>query len=692
MSNTEHTTTSYADYKNMVSSINTALADLEKICGEMKMEENRKDLENIRRKLAEHRFAVGVMGEFKRGKSTVINSLLEKEVMPSDILPCSATMNRVTYDMHPHVVLHMRDGSTKDISVDRLASYVTKLTGENESRAAGVDEAIVYYPCRFCQNGVDIVDTPGLNDDERMNKISEEVIPKLDAVIMVLTPDNPFSMSEAEFVRSKLMTSDLGRLIFLVNKIDQVRRKSDRPRVVEGIRQKIQTSVLEKTASVYGIDSKEYRETEKKIGKIRIYPISALDALEGKMEGDEDLIHQSGTLVFEEALTQILTEERGALELTGPLNAINRTASDLAKATATRKSALALSAQEFAECQNNALEQIRVLRQEKQTEKQRLKVSAADAKVKMEQMVVQFYPQLRQKLLREVENCAANIDLESLKDEAGQKTAASILQKAVSKAMEQEMAVVSERVQVQLQEIIGDEAERLEGFMTDMSSGISKMQMDIGSGNKIFDGTDLIATGVGAFALGYIPGIGGAITGFKNAGWKGALVGGGTGLVATYGAASIIGSVMSAAAISTFALPVLVICGAAGALSGKFLTKAIFAKDIGKKKLEEIKKSMNEGIDKLIAEMQIRRELENWASDVAEKRFDELIAGMEAECERMLRDTEASMDAIKQDLTENEIHRKQMEEACDAMLSNVKALCESLVPVDEKVKEVLARA
>lgn len=692
MNNTEHTTTSYADYKNMVSSINNALIEMEKICGEMKMEENRKDLEKIRTKLAEHRFAVGVMGEFKRGKSTVINSLLEKEIMPSDILPCSATMNRVTYDMHPHVVLHMRDGSTKDISVDRLASYVTKLTGENESRAAGVDEAIVYYPCRFCQNGVDIVDTPGLNDDERMNKISEEVIPKLDAVIMVLTPDNPFSMSEAEFVRSKLMTSDLSRLIFLVNKIDQVRRKADRPRVVEGIRQKIQTSVLEKTANVYGIDSKEYKETEKKIGKIRIYPISALDALDGKLEGDEELIQQSGTLVFEEALTRILTEERGALELTGPLNAISRTAMDLSKAAATRKNALALSAQEFAQCQNDALEKIRLMRQEKQAEKQRLQKSAADAKVKMEQMVIQFYPKLKQKLYANVEKEAASIDLQMLNDKAGQQEAAERLQKAVCKCMEHEMSLVSEKVQLQMQEIIGEEAERLDVFVSDVSSNISKMQLELGNGGKIIDATDLIATGVGTLAFSYIPGIGGAITGFKNAGWKGALVGGGTGLAATYGALSIIGTLMSAATITTFALPLTIICGAAGALSGKFLTKAIFAKDMSKKKLEEIKKSMNEAIDKLIMEMQSKRELEKWASDVAQKRFDELSASLESECERMLRDTEASMDTIKQDLTENEIHRKQMEETCDAMLDNVRKLCEGLEPVNSKVTEVLARA
>ena len=51
MNNIEHAATSYADYKNMVSSINNALTELEKVCGEMKMEENRKQIERLEKKL-----------------------------------------------------------------------------------------------------------------------------------------------------------------------------------------------------------------------------------------------------------------------------------------------------------------------------------------------------------------------------------------------------------------------------------------------------------------------------------------------------------------------------------------------------------------------------------------------------------------------------------------------------------------
>ena len=54
-------------------------------------------------------------------------------------------MNRVTYDMTPHVELLMRDGTVMEIGIDELPDYVTKLDERREAQAALVEEAIVYY-------------------------------------------------------------------------------------------------------------------------------------------------------------------------------------------------------------------------------------------------------------------------------------------------------------------------------------------------------------------------------------------------------------------------------------------------------------------------------------------------------------------------------------------------------------------
>ena len=682
----ERTIGGYAGYQSMVTAVSTALSDLDRLCEELKMEESRKALKHVQEKLQNHTFSVGIMGEFKRGKSTVINSLLEKEIMPADILPCSATMNRVTYDLHPHVQLNMRDGSQKDIPVEELGSYVTKLNAENESRAAEVDEAIVYYPCRFCQNGVDIVDTPGLNDDERMNKISEEIIPKLDAVIMVLTPDNPFSMSEAEFVRNKLMASDLSRLIFVVNKIDTIRREADRRRVIDGIREKIQVSVTEKMANVYGADSQEYRDAIQKMGKIRIYPLSALDALDGKLEGDEELVKKSGTVEFEAALTKMLTEDRSALELGAPLSVIGRTVMDITKTLNVRKEALQMSAEEFAQSQQEALEQIKQLREQKREEKQRLSVSAEEVKLQLNAQVQAFYPQLQSALTDRLDAELGTIDMSVLKNDAGVKAAAEQLQNAVSKEATDQLSLVSERLQMELEKIVGKEMVKVGSFVGNISDKLDGMNAELFKGKN----TGALLAGFGAeagFALlagNVLPGIGGLLSGIKEGGIKGALVGGGAGFLAS----SIAFAVLASPA-GFIGIPAMLIVSLVGSATGKFATRLAFGKSIAQKKLNELRDGIAKNIETMVAELRSGRELDNWCDRMVDQRYKDVIRGMEEETERLLKSTEESIDAIKQDMTENDMQRKQMEEGFDKILHEMEQITKDVETVAVRVRTVL---
>lgn len=675
---------SYTSYQGMMAKVDTALSGMESICGDLEMDEARKALAQSREKLESHRFAVGIMGEFKRGKSTVINSLLEQEIMPADILPCSATMNRVTYDMQPHAELRMHDGSVRRIQVEELTDYVTKLTSENESRAADVDEAVVFYPCRFCQNGVDIVDTPGLNDDERMNKISEEIIPKLDAVIMVIVPGSPFSMSESEFVRNKLMSSDLGRLIFLVNKIDTIRKADDRARAVEGIKTKIRETVLEKMADLYGKDSKQYEDAQMKLGNIRVFPFSALDALEGKQSGDQEMINRSGTVPFEEALTKMLTEERGALELGTPISVLQRTSLEVAKNIETRRSAMAMDVGEFEARQKTALEQIKNLREEKKEEAKRLKQRSKEVQADLSARTAQFYPQLEQQLLAVADNY--NPDPAPFAKAAGQKAGAEKLQQLVTEEMNNAISGFSEKITVELQDILDREAMSAAQFTSEVSRQMDGIRAGI-SGGSFMNSGDMIATGVDILTdfIG-IYGIGGVVAGYRAAGLKGALVGGGAGLVANLAVAGILAS------MSIVGLPLVVLSCAVGTMVSKKLSNTLFANDVGKKKLQEIKGKVKENITLAVREMQVGRNLENWVDQMVVSRFDELIEAMEEETERLLQDSERSMNEIRNDLAQNEAERTNILQRLDEAQKRCIDIVKDLEPVCRKVEAALKEA
>ena len=64
---------------------------------ELKDESEVQSLEEIRSKLKDNNFKVLVIGEFKRGKSTFINALLQEEILPAYSVPCTAIINEIKF-------------------------------------------------------------------------------------------------------------------------------------------------------------------------------------------------------------------------------------------------------------------------------------------------------------------------------------------------------------------------------------------------------------------------------------------------------------------------------------------------------------------------------------------------------------------------------------------------------------------
>ncbi len=469
----------YMNYQAMVSKVNTSVENLTSICKKLDLQEHAESLEKVSSRLQNHVFRVGIMGEFKRGKSTVINSLLGQEVVPADIMPCSATLNRIVWDAVPHAQINFKpdeSGRTprpKDVSVEELSGYVTKLTSESEEQASMVEDAVVYYPCKFCQDGVEIIDTPGLNDDERMDKISESVIPMLDAIIMVVVPGSPFGISEANFVRNKIMTSDLSRLIFIVNKIDTVRPR-DRQRCVDGIREKIEKTILEKAASMYGKDSKEYKTAQSKLGGIRIYSISAADALDGKLEGDDELLNGSGMPEFEEALTKLLTEERGMLELAPTVNAVVSKIKEADETIVMRSNAMNMEQEKFEQMQKEAIEKIKKSREEKVQKVREIKGIAASLYQELQPDVVEAYNAIDETVSQYIENYSI-----TARDFADEGTVAAF-QESVSEGINQQFAMSiqenTEKLQVKIQERLSEEVSNLEVYSEKLTADIQDIR------------------------------------------------------------------------------------------------------------------------------------------------------------------------------------------------------------------------
>jgi GTPase SAR1 family protein len=264
----------------------------------------------LRERVEERRFTVAVLGEFKRGKSTFINALLGDQVLPSDIAPTTATINRVIYGLRPCATLYFKDDRPpQDVPITELRGSITKLTEQAEQQAAQVREAVVAWPLRFCRNDVDLLDTPGLSDEAAMSAITRQILPQVDVALFVILATSPLSESEGTFLREALAHNP-ARVVFVVTAMDSVRRERDRARVLDAITQRIQGH-LELAAKAHAPDPDAQQAWLEQQGPPQVFGVSGLDALEARQEDDPERLAASGVPAFEAHLDELLNRADG---------------------------------------------------------------------------------------------------------------------------------------------------------------------------------------------------------------------------------------------------------------------------------------------------------------------------------------------------------------------------------------------
>lgn len=168
-------------------------------------------------KIERERFHLVILGEFNHGKSTFVNALLGKDVLPTGITPTTAAINHVVWAESPRAHATLDDGSTIDLPPDSLADWVT-VAG---SRTKDVRFVEVGYPTELLRENITLVDTPGVNDlNEQRADITYGYVPRADAVIFLLDAGQALKDSEREFLSSHVLAGSRDRLIFVLGKVD----------------------------------------------------------------------------------------------------------------------------------------------------------------------------------------------------------------------------------------------------------------------------------------------------------------------------------------------------------------------------------------------------------------------------------------------------------------------------------------
>lgn len=253
------------------------------------------------------KYTVAVMGEFKRGKSSLINALLGSPILPADATPTTATVNRITYGSEPETVITYKDGTSQNIEIGELSQYVTKLTADGKARAQLIKEATVYFPIHLCQNHVDIIDTPGLNDDEYMTQITIGLLNQVDGIVVPLHAKIPFSDTEKKFVLQLIKSEKVGALFFVITFMDQLDDDDYQyDAYMEYIKQRIQEGVFSELA-VNPEDEKWLKKSHELLDGLNIIGVSSSLALKSFATNNQKDLRSSRFEDFKNYLIQTIT-------------------------------------------------------------------------------------------------------------------------------------------------------------------------------------------------------------------------------------------------------------------------------------------------------------------------------------------------------------------------------------------------
>ncbi|MEY8337144.1 dynamin family protein [Lachnospiraceae bacterium 62-35] len=269
------------------------------------------------------RFRVAVVGEFKRGKSSFVNALLGQVVLPVDASPTTATINRITYGSVPKAYLRYKDGLEQKVEIGELAAYVTKLTGEAAENAALIEEAVVEYPSIFCQNYVDLIDTPGMNDDDSMNQVTVSKLEQIDLAIVAISANLPFSDTENNFVVQLLENPEICQIIVVITYIDMVRER-DRERILTYLHERICRKVLERLQALYPEEDPIFQKYERIFGNLQQFAVSSVDGLLARETGDMELLESSGFMQLNQRLPRLILSSQNHNAMDKAMDTIDR--------------------------------------------------------------------------------------------------------------------------------------------------------------------------------------------------------------------------------------------------------------------------------------------------------------------------------------------------------------------------------
>ncbi len=262
---------------------------------EFKNRHYQRQLTDLNSRLSEGRFHLAVLGQFKRGKSTLLNALAGESILPVGVVPLTAAPTFIEYGDTPRVTISYQDHRESEVfsgtSPAERSAFLAKFVTEegNPKNEKRVVEVTAFLPDPMLAAGVVLIDTPGIGSTYRHNTLSTlNFLDQCDAALFLISADPPITEVELDFLRQ--VRQQVPRLFFVLNKIDY-----------------LDASELEQALSFYKRTLTEHAAWSE---DSPVFCVSARRGLEARTAGDSRKWEESGLLRLKEFLLDFLAKEK----------------------------------------------------------------------------------------------------------------------------------------------------------------------------------------------------------------------------------------------------------------------------------------------------------------------------------------------------------------------------------------------
>ncbi len=324
-------------------------------------EEILKEIKGIKNYLNTQKFSIGITGVMNAGKSTMLNALMGREILGSAVVPETANLTIVKHNSTDNAKVYywntqewerivksaeqlesMREfvNETNKIFGEDLKNYIrptsrfdeidiNDLSSYTSAAASGKKCNLVKYvelgsKLDFLSDGIEIVDTPGLDDPViQREEITKEYISACDMMLHLMNVSQSATLKDVEFIIDAVLYQNISKLLIVITRADTV-SKEQLDEVI-----KYTKSSIERQLKAQNKDS----QLDYILKTIKFIPISGRMALLHRTGREEEAlksgytIEQTGILEIEQYLTETLfgsSSQKGELVIQSAKNQLQK--------------------------------------------------------------------------------------------------------------------------------------------------------------------------------------------------------------------------------------------------------------------------------------------------------------------------------------------------------------------------------